>query len=62
MIKTKLVRVEGRKAFVEASMQSLSGQVFADASALFVQPKYAGLIGDGGMVRDALGITQTYQK
>ncbi|KAG8778572.1 hypothetical protein FRC15_010665 [Serendipita sp. 397] len=44
VFKTKVDKVEGRKVFVSGQMEDVEGNLLVQASALFVQPKYAHLI------------------
>lgn len=55
MIKSTLNSLNGRKAFVNASLTSLDSKtLFADAQSLFIEPKYAHLLKSSG-VTEALG-------
>ncbi|KAL7412755.1 HotDog domain-containing protein [Mrakia frigida] len=68
VIKTKLVERKGRKAVVAAEMWSLSGDKLADATAVYVEPKWAALLSGSGVeellgkkpegitVKDAVGV------
>ncbi|KAF5311858.1 hypothetical protein D9619_003773 [Psilocybe cf. subviscida] len=54
VIKTKLGEVKGRKAFVSGSVEDLKGTVLVEASAMFVQPRYAKLL-HSAQLRKAMG-------
>lgn len=41
VIKTKIQEVKGRKATVTGRVEDLKGTVLVEASAMFVQPRYA---------------------
>ncbi|KAF9355016.1 hypothetical protein BGX26_007071 [Mortierella sp. AD094] len=41
VIHSEITSVEGRKAFVKATLKSVDGTLFADATALFIAPKIA---------------------
>ncbi|TFK24331.1 mitochondrial protein [Coprinopsis marcescibilis] len=57
VIKTKLDEVKGRKAMVSGSIESLDGTVLVEASAMFVQPRYAKLL-HSQQLRKAMGEQQ----
>ncbi|KAG2024079.1 hypothetical protein CC2G_001671 [Coprinopsis cinerea AmutBmut pab1-1] len=44
VIKTKLTEIKGRKAKVSGTVETLDGTVLVEASAMFVQPRYAKLL------------------
>ncbi|KAL0572086.1 hypothetical protein V5O48_009880 [Marasmius crinis-equi] len=44
VIRTELVEVKGRKAEVKGTVQDLSGTLLVEASATFIQPRYAKLL------------------
>ncbi|KAH8925616.1 hypothetical protein BT69DRAFT_1348630 [Atractiella rhizophila] len=44
LIRSKLERKEGRKAYAKSTLESLEGETLVEAKALFVQPKLATLI------------------
>lgn len=54
IIKTRAGEVNGRKAAVSGIVQDLEGKELANASALFVQPRYAKLL-DPDMLRKRMG-------
>ncbi|TFY51496.1 hypothetical protein EVG20_g10973, partial [Dentipellis fragilis] len=54
VLKTRLVEAKGRKVRVEGVVEDMSGTKLVEASALFVQPKYAKLLNSKG-IRRALG-------
>ncbi|ORY47194.1 HotDog domain-containing protein [Leucosporidium creatinivorum] len=53
VIKTQLVEVKGRKAWVEGRIESLEGEVLVEAKALFVEPRMAKFL-DNSSVKAAL--------
>ncbi|KAK4055419.1 hypothetical protein OIO90_003257 [Microbotryomycetes sp. JL221] len=53
VIKTELVDVKGRKAWVKGHIEDLDGQTLVEAKALFVEPKMARFL-DNSSVREAL--------
>lgn len=55
MVKVDLDSAQGRKAKVTGRIENLSGAVLADASALFVQPKYASELLDRTTLEQAMG-------
>ncbi|KAI0628455.1 Thioesterase/thiol ester dehydrase-isomerase [Trametes polyzona] len=54
VIKVKLDEAQGRKARVSGTIEDMSGNVLVEASALFVQPRYAKLL-NSTAVRHMLG-------
>ncbi|KIR60452.1 hypothetical protein I312_103460 [Cryptococcus bacillisporus CA1280] len=54
VVKTKLVELKGRKCTAEAKMETLNGEVVADAKALFIEPKWAQFLASSG-VTEAMG-------
>ncbi|KAL1692259.1 HotDog domain-containing protein [Schizophyllum commune] len=54
VIKTQVGDVNGRKALVSGIVQDLEGKELANASALFVQPRYAKML-DPDMLRKRMG-------
>ncbi|KAL1732946.1 HotDog domain-containing protein [Schizophyllum commune] len=54
VIKTQVGDVNGRKALVSGLVQDLEGKELANASALFVQPRYAKML-DPDMLRKRMG-------
>ncbi|GFZ47858.1 hypothetical protein JCM24511_05605 [Saitozyma sp. JCM 24511] len=54
MVRTKLESVQGRKVKVSGTMETLDGEVVADATGLFVEPKWAQFLQSSG-VTEALG-------
>ncbi|TIB90984.1 Thioesterase/thiol ester dehydrase-isomerase [Wallemia mellicola] len=54
VIKSTLKKLDGRKAFVQASITDLEGKLYADADSLFIEPKYAYLLKNSG-VTQAIG-------
>ncbi|KAJ7641831.1 HotDog domain-containing protein [Roridomyces roridus] len=58
VIKTRLVELRGRKAFVAGQIEDLSGTVLVEADALFVQPRYAKLL-NKNIVQQQLGGPET---
>jgi len=47
VVKTYLTEQKGRKAVVSARVEDMEGNVLQDATAIFVQPKYANLLNAG---------------
>ncbi|KAJ8503377.1 hypothetical protein ONZ45_g10913 [Pleurotus djamor] len=54
LIKTKLVSKQGRKVQVEGMVEDLNGNILVQATALFVQPRYAKLL-KPEMLKHAMG-------
>lgn len=54
VVKTRLDQKKGRKVVVSGSMETLDGELIADAKAIFVEPKWAQFLQSSG-VTDALG-------
>ncbi len=54
MIKTKLEEAKGRKAIVSGRIEDLKGTTLVEASATFVQPRYAKLL-HSDRLRKAMG-------
>ena len=54
VIKTRIREVKGRKATVSGTVEDLQGTVLVEASAMFVQPRYAKLL-HGAQLRKAMG-------
>ncbi|KAE9396585.1 Thioesterase/thiol ester dehydrase-isomerase, partial [Gymnopus androsaceus JB14] len=54
VIHTKLDEIKGRKVFVSATAETLDGIRLVEATGMFVQPKYAGLL-NKGLVSQILG-------
>ncbi|THU93997.1 Thioesterase/thiol ester dehydrase-isomerase [Dendrothele bispora CBS 962.96] len=54
VIKTKLDELKGRKAFVSARVEDMNGTLLVEATAMFVQPRYAKLLMNN-TVRQAIG-------
>ncbi|KAG8709881.1 hypothetical protein FRC09_000419 [Ceratobasidium sp. 395] len=55
-IRTRLEKLEGRKATVTGEVRSVeSDEVLTTANALFVQPKYAHMLNAGGAIEKLLG-------
>ncbi|KAJ7124703.1 HotDog domain-containing protein [Mycena filopes] len=54
VLKTKLVELNGRKATVSGRVEDLDGNLLVDATALFIQPRYAKLL-NPMLVRQQLG-------
>ncbi|KAK4048116.1 Bud site selection protein, Revert to axial protein 1 [Microbotryomycetes sp. JL201] len=53
VIRTELVELKGRKAWVRGHIEDLDGQVLVEAKALFVEPRMARFL-DNSSVREAL--------
>lgn len=54
VVRVSLKEMQGRKSWTTAKIETLDGTLLADASALFIEPKYAKLLSKSG-VREALG-------
>jgi len=54
VIKTRIGEVKGRKATVSGRVEDLNGTVLVEASATFVQPRYAKLL-QSQQLRKAMG-------
>ncbi|KAJ7869011.1 HotDog domain-containing protein [Mycena leptocephala] len=54
VLKTQLVEVKGRKATVSGRVEDLQGNLLVEATALFIQPRYAKLL-DPLLIRQNLG-------
>jgi hypothetical protein len=54
VIKTEIQGVKGRKAFVTGRVEDMKGTVLVEASAMFVQPRYAKLL-NSGQLRKVMG-------
>jgi len=54
VIKTRIGEVKGRKATVSGTVEDLQGTVLVEASAMFVQPRYAKLL-HSAQLRKAMG-------
>ncbi|KAK7036108.1 4HBT domain-containing protein [Favolaschia claudopus] len=54
VMKTKLVELKGRKAFVFGHVETLDGTVLVEADALFIQPRYAKLL-NSSLIRKSMG-------
>ena len=54
VIKTRIQEVKGRKATVSGTVEDLQGNVLVEASATFVQPRYAKLL-HSAHLRKAMG-------
>jgi len=54
IVKVKLAEMKGRKSWTSATIETADGTLLADATALFIEPKYAKLLSSSG-VRHALG-------
>ncbi|ORX33970.1 HotDog domain-containing protein [Kockovaella imperatae] len=54
VLRTKLDKMDGRKVWVSGSMETLDGIVVAEASALFIEPKWAQFLESSG-VTEAMG-------
>nr|XP_031858203.1 uncharacterized protein CI109_006346 [Kwoniella shandongensis]KAA5525275.1 hypothetical protein CI109_006346 [Kwoniella shandongensis] len=54
VIRTKTDQLKGRKAVVSATMETLNGERVADATALFIEPKWAQFLASSG-VTEAMG-------
>ncbi|KIM47297.1 hypothetical protein M413DRAFT_440746 [Hebeloma cylindrosporum] len=54
VIKTRIGEVKGRKATVSGTVEDLKGTVLVEASAMFVQPRYAKLL-HSAQLRKAMG-------
>jgi len=54
IIKVKLDTLEGRKASVSGRVEDLQGTLLVDATATFVQPKYAKLL-NSVVLKQAMG-------
>ncbi|CED82651.1 Uncharacterized conserved protein [Phaffia rhodozyma] len=54
VIRTKLQELKGRKVVVSAEMKSLEGELLADATAIYIEPKWAPLLANSG-VAELLG-------
>ncbi|RXW23002.1 hypothetical protein EST38_g2841 [Candolleomyces aberdarensis] len=54
VIKTRLGEVKGRKVHVSGSVEALDGTVLVEATAMFVQPRYAKLL-HNAQLRKAMG-------
>ncbi|GAA5900056.1 hypothetical protein JCM6882_002601 [Rhodosporidiobolus microsporus] len=53
VIRTELERQQGRKAWVKGRIENTEGEVLAEASALFVEPRFAAFLSNSS-VREAL--------
>ncbi|KAM6499898.1 HotDog domain containing protein [Amanita muscaria] len=49
VIKTKLDGIQGRKAFVSGRVEDLQGTLLVEATATFIQPKYAKLLNSSSL-------------
>jgi hypothetical protein len=58
VFRTRLVEQKGRKARVEGTVETLEGELLVQASALFVQPRYASALLDRETIRLAMGIPE----
>ncbi|KAJ7352079.1 HotDog domain-containing protein [Mycena albidolilacea] len=58
VVKTQLVDVKGRKATVSGRVEDLQGTLLVDATALFIQPRYAKML-DPQRIRQNLGAPAT---
>ncbi|KAF8639387.1 hypothetical protein AX17_001543 [Amanita inopinata Kibby_2008] len=54
VIRTKLEDLQGRKARVSGRVEDLNGTLLVEASATFVQPRYAKLL-NSGVIKQAMG-------
>ncbi|WVN89328.1 uncharacterized protein L203_104550 [Cryptococcus depauperatus CBS 7841] len=54
VVRTNVVEVKGRKCVVEAKMETLNGESVADATGLFIEPKWAQFLASSG-VTEAMG-------
>lgn len=54
VVRTQLEHKQGRKVNVSATMETLDGERIAEASALFIEPKWAQFLQSSG-VTEALG-------
>ncbi|WVF69660.1 hypothetical protein IAT40_004439 [Kwoniella sp. CBS 6097] len=54
IVRTKLDTIKGRKCIVSGSMETLTGERVADATALFIEPKWAQFLASSG-VTEAMG-------
>lgn len=54
VMRTKMTKKDGRKVFVEGTMETLDGEAIASANGLFVEPKWAQFLQSSG-VTEALG-------
>ncbi|KAK4684025.1 hypothetical protein P7C73_g6183, partial [Tremellales sp. Uapishka_1] len=54
VVRTKLLEKKGRKVTVSGTMETLDGELLAEASALFIEPKWAQFLQSSG-VTEALG-------
>ncbi|EJD37718.1 Thioesterase/thiol ester dehydrase-isomerase [Auricularia subglabra TFB-10046 SS5] len=55
VLRTKLREKKGRKVAVEATVEDLDGTVYVHSSSVFVEPKYAKMLGSGEVLK-ALGV------
>ena len=54
VIRTRIGEVKGRKATVSGTVEDLKGTVLVEASAVFIQPRYAKLL-HSAQLRKAMG-------
>ncbi|KAK8847539.1 hypothetical protein IAR55_005397 [Kwoniella newhampshirensis] len=54
VVRTKIDQLKGRKAVVSATMETLTGERVADATAIFIEPKWAQFLASSG-VTEAMG-------
>ncbi|THH18808.1 hypothetical protein EW146_g2220 [Bondarzewia mesenterica] len=57
VLKTRLVELKGRKAIVSGTVEDMDGTVLVEATATFVQPKYAKLLSSSS-IHQAMGEPQ----
>jgi len=58
VLKVKLIEVKGRKSVVGGRVEDMHGTVLAEATATFVQPKYAKLLNRTAL-EQAMGVPQS---
>ena len=61
IIKTRIEEVNGRKAKVSGRVEDVNGKILVEASATFVQPRYAKLL-NSAHLRQAMGEPTTSPK
>lgn len=58
VVRTELEQKKGRKVVVAGRMETLDGERIADATAIFVEPKWAQFLQSSG-VTESLGVPET---
>jgi len=60
VLRTRLVEGKGRKVWVEGQIEDLDGLVLVQASAMFVQPRYAKLLSSAAL-RQIMGEPEPWE-